>query len=126
MEHTKTPWTIGPEEWVGYNDPDTGDFAGICQMNHDPDWQPTIDCDANAAFIVRACNNFEAVLLVAEKMLPLLAQAVNNNAFENIAAGPDYAKRVLDRACKDIERAKDGKCNCDFTRSAIEKAKPKT
>lgn len=98
-EHTKLPWTwhrtnCGPKIWEEHSQ-----GSSVCQFypRHDIERQEYLNAEANAAFIVKACNSHEALvkalmeiaypiramqdrLQSGEKLDGLAAVAVANNA----------------------------------------------
>ena len=67
MTHTPTPWTVEPGDSIlkilsgGHRIADVGDA---------PYWQRfTAEHEANAAFIVRACNAHDALVAALDEML---------------------------------------------------------
>jgi len=64
-EHTKTPWRVSPD-WCDiesfHTDDNTVQF-GICQLYADESSR------ANAEFIVKACNNHDALVRALERLI---------------------------------------------------------
>lgn len=54
VEHTKTPWEVREHNKVSYIYAENGDYA-LAQMQFTSKYED----EANAAFIVTACNNFK-------------------------------------------------------------------
>lgn len=63
MDHTPTPWS-NPGFSVTVRGSDNGKIADMSSASYDVDVQ-----EANAAFIVLACNNFGPLLKVSKSIL---------------------------------------------------------
>ena len=103
-EHTPVPWAYHSGSIWKPNGTAEGGIP-IAHMNRSTPYTLPTERDANARFIVRACNNFEALLATAEAML--------EHSWAHYENAPD-ARREYYEVCVD---------EFDQLRAAVEQAK---
>ena len=69
-KHTPTPWKLGHEQggWVDIDAPDSN-WQSLARAVVEMDGQPYLRGQANAEFIVRAVNNFDALVEALKRLL---------------------------------------------------------
>lgn len=98
VEHTKTPWEV----YHGLNiRSKTG--RGICSIGYQDNFDPTTPAtnNANALFIVEACNAYEA----NQKALQVAVEALEEIRDEEYH--PDYVEIIRNLSGKALERIRE-------------------
>lgn len=108
-EHTPTPWIQSActvhqaDNWKDGENLGGKEIAHVYDILSDD--LPTDENEANAAFIVRAVNSHAALVEAVEGLLPWIAKAQADNAFENCAM-PNGASVAMQKARAALELEK--------------------
>jgi len=70
-KHTPTPWVIDPSWDIGYIK--DGEFLTVCEVTHQGFHDDLTEASANAEFIARACNGWDSIEALRERIAELEA-----------------------------------------------------
>lgn len=121
-KHTPTPWEIVWERDTDHNPPKRAESVGPVEADHNH-WSGWTVCDeADAEFIVRACNSHDDLLAVLERVAELIdcrEHAFGRPEIEEAS----YLKSLHDslpQAHAAIDKAKAEECNDGCGRECME------